>query len=209
MSCSEFWNTAPESELDELSNHAHARECAACSARVQRLRGLTAGLRAMAADARETGAPPRVEAQLLAAFRAARTPSPKARVLPWRLRPVWALAAAAGVLFAAGVWLVPQRGQAPAAHHRQPATVELAALDDANPSDAVLDDGFIPLPNAERLEPGDDVNVVRMALPRSAMMAVGYDVSAEAASELVEADVALGPDGLARAVRFVENASSL
>jgi hypothetical protein len=71
-----------------------------------------------------------------------------------------------------------------------------------------LGEGFIPLPNAQRLEPGDDFNVVRMELPRSAMTAVGYDVAAERAAELVEADVALGPDGLARAVRFVE-ASSL
>lgn len=208
MSCSEFWNAAPEWELDQLADHPHVRQCAGCLARVQRLRGLTVGLRAMAADARETGAPPRVEAQLLATFRASKRSTPPARVLPWRLRPVWALAAAAGVVLAAGVWLVPQRSVTPAAHHRQPAKVELAGLDNSN-AEPVLDDSFIPLPNAERLEPGDDVNVVRMELPRSSMMAVGYDVSAETASEMVEADVALGPDGLARAVRFVENKSSL
>jgi hypothetical protein len=87
--------------------------------------------------------------------------------------------------------------------------VELAAIDDPNAADsAVLGEGFIPLPNAERLEPGDDVNVVRMEVARSTMIAAGYDVPAETASEMVEADIVLGPDGLARAVRFVE-ASSL
>jgi hypothetical protein len=36
------------------------------------------------------------------------------------------------------------------------------------------------------------------------MIALGLEVSPERASEMVEADVMLGPDGLARAVRFVD-----
>ncbi|HEV2448545.1 MAG TPA: hypothetical protein VGS58_21580 [Candidatus Sulfopaludibacter sp.] len=49
----------------------------------------------------------------------------------------------------------------------------------------------------------DDLNVVRVEVPRSAMPAAGLPVSADRASELVEADVMPGSDGIARAVRFV------
>ena len=63
---------------------------------------------------------------------------------------------------------------------------------------------FIPLLDAEELETSDEVDVVRVEVPRSAMAALGFVVSAERASERVEADVAIGPDGLARAVRFVD-----
>jgi hypothetical protein len=77
--------------------------------------------------------------------------------------------------------------------------VELAAL-----TMEETDDGFIPLPNAPQIDPNDDVNVVRMELPRSAMLAVGLDVNPEQVSETVEAEVMLGSDGLARAVRFME-----
>jgi len=53
------------------------------------------------------------------------------------------------------------------------------------------------------MEPGEEVNLVRVELPRSSMIALGFTVSAERAAEPVEADVMLGLDGVARAVRFV------
>jgi hypothetical protein len=70
-------------------------------------------------------------------------------------------------------------------------------------------DGFIPLPNAAGVAAGDaadedDVNLVRVAVPRSAMIALGFDVSTDRAEELVEADVMLGSNGTARAVRFLD-----
>jgi len=36
------------------------------------------------------------------------------------------------------------------------------------------------------------------------MLVVGYDVNPERVSEPVQAEVMLGPDGLARAVRFMD-----
>src|SRR6185312_14582547 len=109
----------------------------------------------------------------------------------------------ATALVAMGLWVAIPRHHAdlPAAPHRSgPATVELASAMEPG----AYDDGFIPLPNAERVGPNDDVNVVRMELPRSAMLVVGLDVSPERVSEQVEAEVMLGSDGLARAVRFVD-----
>src|SRR5260370_40662293 len=78
-------------------------------------------------------------------------------------------------------------------------TVELAV---AQPQDDY--DGFIPLPNsAGAAADGEDVNLVRVEVPRSAMIALGLDVSADRAEELAEADVLLGSTGFARAVRFL------
>jgi hypothetical protein len=81
-----------------------------------------------------------------------------------------------------------------------PRAIELAAVQ--QPADY---DGFIPLPNSAGVAADeDDVNLVRVEVPRSAMIALGIDVSADRAEELVEADVMLGSNGVARAVRFLE-----
>jgi hypothetical protein len=63
--------------------------------------------------------------------------------------------------------------------------------------------GFIPLPNAERIAPNEPMNLVRLEVPRSTMIALGFEVRADRAEEAVEADVLLGADGVARAVRFL------
>jgi hypothetical protein len=63
---------------------------------------------------------------------------------------------------------------------------------------------FIPLPEAARLSPAESLDVVRVKMPRSAMMRFGLPVSAERAWEPVKADVVFGQDGMARAIRFVE-----
>jgi hypothetical protein len=48
------------------------------------------------------------------------------------------------------------------------------------------------------------MNLIRVEIPRSAMIALGFSVSEDRASESVEADVMLGGDGVARAIRFLE-----
>jgi hypothetical protein len=95
------------------------------------------------------------------------------------------------------------------AHRTASSRVQLAAVEPpadfetlGDASDTESD--FIPLPNAERIEPNEELNVVRVEVPRSAMIALGYAVGEDRASEPVEAEVVLGADGLARAVRFLE-----
>ena len=123
------------------------------------------------------------------------------RLARMRMLPVFSWVAAAAAVIAMAAWVAPRRHTAPpAARHTPAAGMVLASLVD----DGADDDGFIPLPNAERVGPNDDVHVVRMELPRSAMLVVGLDVSPERVSERVEAEVILGPDGLARAVRFID-----
>ena len=208
MSCLEFWNGAPELAQGDEPDLGHLAECRQCAAAFARQRRLFAGLRAFAAESQEVQAPERLEAALIAEFRNQRGRRGRGlNIAAWRT-PALALALAAALVLGVGVWMLPKRTAAPAAHHRSQTRVELAMLDETAAQDATSDDGFIPLPNAQRLEPDDDVNVVRMELPRSSMMAVGYEVSEERASEPVQADVMLGPDGLARAVRFVDGAGS-
>ena len=71
--------------------------------------------------------------------------------------------------------------------------------------DLAADGEFVVLPTAAPVGPSDGWNLVRVQLPRSAMITAGLRVSADRAAELVQADVMLGADGQARAIRFLEN----
>ena len=62
---------------------------------------------------------------------------------------------------------------------------------------------FIPLSYGAGLDGTDGGHVVRVELPRTAMAQFGLPVNAERSAEPVKADVLLGEDGLARAIRFV------
>ncbi|HYY57036.1 MAG TPA: hypothetical protein VE842_06855 [Pyrinomonadaceae bacterium] len=62
---------------------------------------------------------------------------------------------------------------------------------------------FIPLTYGGGMNGLDSGRVVRVELPRSALARFGLPVNAERAGEPVKADVLLGEDGLARAIRFV------
>lgn len=62
---------------------------------------------------------------------------------------------------------------------------------------------FIPLMQGGRLTQGEGSHLVRVELPRSALERFGLPVNAEHEGGRVKADVLLGEDGLARAIRFV------
>jgi hypothetical protein len=62
---------------------------------------------------------------------------------------------------------------------------------------------FMPLTYGSNLSQLDDGQVVRVELPRSALQSFGLPLNAERAGERVKADVLLGHDGVARAIRFV------
>lgn len=62
---------------------------------------------------------------------------------------------------------------------------------------------FIPLTYGGDLSALDGGRVVRVELPRTAMARFGLPVNAERAAEPVKADVLLGDDGLAQAIRFI------
>lgn len=168
---------------------------------------LTAGLKAVAADLRRVEAPGRVEERLVAAFRERQTAVvPRVREPRrawWVPVAAWATAAAAGT--ALTVFLTRDH---PAVPVRQPARsmMQLAVADPGADAEVISadDSGFILLPNAESISPNEEVDVVRVEVPRSAIVALGLPLTEETATEKVTADIALGADGLAHAVRILE-----
>jgi len=202
MNCQEFWNTMPE--LADPA-HEHSEQCPACAARMRSQRALKAGLRAVAGKMSQVGAPVRVESRLRAAFRAHNGVPAYAPVRPpnWNLlrRPILTWATAAAAVIALAMFLVRQPETARRVSHGG----ELAMTDgEINGNTEMANVGFIALPNAAEIGPNEDVNMVRVEVPRSAMIALGFEVNPEQAWQPVQADVMLGADGLARAVRFLD-----
>jgi len=218
MNCQDFWNSLSQrghAVTDEQATHL--AECTECAAQWEPHRALTAGLHSLVHEWRQVRAPDRVEAGLAAAFRAHAFHAPRApRHSWWKPVFVWA-AAAAGMIFCAGLLLrswqtVPTRPDSFAAPHRQaqPAAVYMASADSESEDDnSALGEGFVRLPNAPSIEPNESYDVVRVAFPGSEMIALGLPVSEDRAGETVMADVALAADGTARAVRLVSDGGSL
>ena len=128
------------------------------------------------ASALPRAASPRVEQRLAAAFRA-RHP---------RKAPLWIYAAAACVLLLLGLSFVHKRQTGP-------------------PADFVYNaPGFIALPYSQSGVPLESLVVIRVAVTPAQLSSLGVAVPAAASTAGVEADVLVGQDGVARAVRLVK-----
>jgi hypothetical protein len=62
---------------------------------------------------------------------------------------------------------------------------------------------FIPVPYALPLDSYETGSVLRVRLPAASLIAAGYQLPALDPTAIVEADVLVGDDGRARAVRLV------
>ena len=62
---------------------------------------------------------------------------------------------------------------------------------------------FMPLVEGSNLSLMESAQIVRVELPRSALISFGLPMNMERADERIKADVVLGNDGMARAIRFV------
>jgi hypothetical protein len=62
---------------------------------------------------------------------------------------------------------------------------------------------FYPLIEGEDLDTSEVTQVVRVELPASALSAAGLSIGSDVSTVPIKADVALGYDGLARAIRFI------
>jgi hypothetical protein len=196
MNCQEFWNGERHS-LD------HLKECGNCATRWERHERLAAGLRALGSQMSGVEAPPRLEHRLVSAFRAHSELGDMPPRAAWFAVGTWA----AALIATAALALFLVRGHQPERTHRITRSLTQLALVDT-PSDAVgiaAQDGFVPLPNAEELAPNETMNVVRVELPRSSVIALGFTIAEERESDTVQADVMLGADGVPRAVRFLDD----
>jgi hypothetical protein len=74
----------------------------------------------------------------------------------------------------------------------------------SNRDTAEITTEFLPLVSGSNLAPLDGGHLVRVELPRSALVSFGLPMNENRADERIKADVLFGNDGVARAVRFVQ-----
>lgn len=123
---------------------------------------------------------PEVEAELIAAFRAIHSQ-------PKPIRPIWKTMAAALAIGALLYFAWSHRPVTP--HRHSPAVVEEAA--------------FFALPYAESGVPLEQSVIVRMRIPASTLVSLGMRLSVPP-EKSVNAELLVGQDGVARAVRIVQ-----
>jgi hypothetical protein len=198
MTCHEFWNAMPEL-AEETDVFDHVRECPSCAALLERQRALAAGLKQIAAERQSLQAPPALETRLLEAFRNQTAPR---RASAGRYWLTWAAAAAA--VLVVSFFLV--RGRAP--QLAKPADLGLALMVAGPGEPGGSDSDFIPLPygalETGAVPPAEDDDLVRVEIPRSALLALGVPLPADSGTGRVEAVVALGADGMLEGVRVLQ-----
>jgi hypothetical protein len=150
---------------------------------------LLEALRALAADGPRE-APRHVEEQLKTQFR---RHSRRRNLAAWT--PALSVAVAAGIALL--LWIESARPK--------PAPIPAAVAASVAPAlEEEADASFYPLPEAEALPALENAMVVRVHLPVSSLQLMGVPVGEERADASVEADLLLGQDGLARAVRLAQ-----
>jgi hypothetical protein len=220
MNCQEFWDQLPQRGNDITQEQtAHLAECSTCNTQWAPHQALAAALHSAGEEWRKMEAPSRVETGLTAAFRAQQSSAARRSIsLSW-WKPVFAWASAAAATIAVAGLLIHGNQPMPATPGRVAAphrvtlpSVQVASATvsdtDSDDESAVLGEGFVRLPNAPRIEPNEDFNVVRVELPSSAVIDAGISLSDDQTAGTVMADVALASDGTPRAVRLVSDGGS-
>jgi hypothetical protein len=204
---------------------SHVEHCAVCAARLERQRELTAALRELAAATGGDMPSRALERRLLAAFEAGR---PAASRIAIRSRAIAAAAAALTAIAGFAWWQTSQHttssGLGPASAFVPAATrshVESAATGSSPASvkpdiltvaptvrrrtkgGATQAEGFVMLPAAVGLPDFESGEIVRMELPLASLPAYGLEIVPDAAPAPVQADLLIGQDGQARAIRLV------
>jgi hypothetical protein len=77
----------------------------------------------------------------------------------------------------------------------------LAPVPQSTPGPATV---FVMLPGSDLLPPVQDLQVLRVRIPRTRIQALGWPVNVDRLEERVLADVVVGDDGVARAIRLVQ-----
>ena len=200
MTCQEFWNEMPELRPG-TGPHVHLSECSSCRTMLERQDALAAGLRQIAKDRHRIEAPVHVEKSLLNVFREHTGEIPANAPVPrWSHLLTWASAVAAVIVL--GVFLI--RDWRPAVGQPQHPGVQVASLQ-ADEEAGVQDSDFIPLPSALESNGGDDDDVVRVEVSRSALVALGLPLAGDGGgADRVEAEVALGTDGTLEGIRILQ-----
>lgn len=219
MNCTEFENVVVEIAVeidraevpDAMSREAlaHAGTCPRCARRLANEQVLSSVIDAAVAQDGARAAPPVVGRMLLTAFRERRE-ALRRRQRSWLMRAITG-AVAATLLVAVVVALRKPEGPRAAPVNAAPPPLALKGMapvyHEASPaqSDAESDEvttDFIPVVyDPEPIERG---RLVRVQLPRAALVAFGLPLNEDRAEDMIQAEYLLDQDGLMRAVRFVE-----
>ena len=220
----DFARGAKSDRVDEEALNRHLLGCPSCTGLIERERAMSAALRRLAESIDEPAPNPAQEEALLAIFDQNRVGS-----TPHAQAPLWMGAIAATVILGTVATLfvrlpsrVPQAidpGGPPAAvsaaSSAMPSSPALAASGDERPNRTlpaprVLEESgdpatadFVIWPGAAAWPPFESGELVRVTLPLDALPALGV-VPPAAAEAVVQADVLVGQDGFARAIRLVQ-----
>jgi len=223
MSCRKYYAALidlahgdPQPDRESRALAAHLDECPACAREFAAQQNLRAALRDLNTA---IPVPPAeaIEADLLAAWPAALRPMFRA----WM--PLAAALAAAGIFTG---WLMLHRSPAPApappvaqrtappsapppfpksavavVHHRRPHPARRAAPSPPRQSELAAD--FIAIPYTVPLAPGERADIFRVELPIAAVVSAGVPVRVADPGARAQADVLVGEDGRAHAIRLI------
>jgi hypothetical protein len=145
---------------------------------------LTSAMKRLAAECGSKQLPPELEAALVAEFHREK----------YRKRwASWMTVAGAAAAFLVAALILEQRPD-----QKPPTPTTFAAEDAPEPEQP-----FIRIPYVTQPAPYERVEVVRMELPVTALIAAGFPMRSTEPGARVEADVMVGQDGRARAVRLI------
>jgi hypothetical protein len=203
---------------------AHAEFCSDCAALLTEVESLDFALRQVAEESAELQAPLRLETLLLQEFRQEKSAT-ASRGVRWQLA---AFAVAAAVLLALGLSLHRQHlvtpgaassaqgsTQAAQAPDNSAATTTATTAPDNNAQasasavqTAASDDteyatAYMPLPYAYDPSELEGGAVVRVVLPRAALVSYGLPVEGMGVADNVTADMVVSQDGTPQAIRLV------
>jgi len=203
MNCTEFENVVvaiARDEVIEAAAHreglAHANSCARCARRLAGEITLGEAMAVAMAEDSAKQAPPYVSKMLLEGLR-------ERRMAGHRQRMVWIRRCVTGAIAAMlliGSALMLRKAEPPRSRDAVTAPADEEVTGVAETSEVTTD--FIPL-NYDPA-PAGATSVVRVELPRTALIAFGLPVNEDRTEDLIQADLLLDEDGLTRAVRFVE-----
>ena len=225
MDCVEFQEVLhevdrPGNEGEALCERAlaHAEGCSECATLLIEVESLDFSLRQAATESAELLAPARLETLLLQEFRREKAAT-ASRGVRWQLA---AFAIAAAVLLALGLSFRRQNLVTPAgvnsaqsstqsagqASDNSAATKTSAVAPDSNPQSAVVDvseytTAYMPLPYAYDPSELEGGAVVRVVLPRAALVSYGLPVEGMGVRDQVTADMLVSQDGTPQAIRLV------
>jgi len=208
---------APLSAEERTNLAAHLETCSACRTALDGQMRLSVAASALATEAARLATPASVERALQGELQSTRR-------LPARRFVYGVLGGAIAASLVVAWWMTPRSGATPAVAHTAPiATVAAVITAPAPPVKQVAqkrhrrvtapavaepEQPFIAIPYTLPLEPYERADVMRMDLPVSALIAAGFPTSMMDPSAHAQADVLVGQDGRARAIRLIAFSTS-